>query len=106
MEKDIKVILVRDYKNKMKGSELLEFQEKDDNKFEKKGYLYDDFKLFHLKDNCKREFQYHYHEFYKVLIIISGNVVYNIEGKSYKLKPYDVVLVNRNMIHKPDVTFG
>lgn len=74
--------------------------------YEKSGYLYDDFRLFHLKDDQGQEYEYHYHEFYKVLIFISGNVTYNIEGKSYRLKPYDVVLVNRNEIHKPEVACG
>ena len=75
-------------------------------RYEKQGYLYDDFRMFHLKDDCGREYEYHYHEFYKVLIFVSGNVTYNIEGKAYRLRPYDVVLVNRNQIHKPDVAGG
>lgn len=74
--------------------------------YEKKGYLYDDFRMFHLKDNSGKKYEYHYHEFYKILICISGNVNYNIEGRSYRLKPYDIVLVNRNDIHKPEVTAG
>lgn len=74
--------------------------------YEKKGYLYDDFRMFHLKDDFEREYQYHYHEFYKILIFIRGNVTYNIEGKAYKLKTQDMVLVNRTQIHKPDVIAG
>lgn len=73
---------------------------------EKQGYLYDDFRMFHLCDSGEREYEFHYHEFYKVLIFIRGSVTYNIEGKAYRLKPYDVVLVNRNQIHKPDVHPG
>lgn len=74
--------------------------------YEKKGYLYDDFRMFHLKDDDGREYEYHYHEFYKILICISGNVTYNIEGHAYKLKPYDIVLVNQYDIHKPQVAAG
>lgn len=74
--------------------------------YEKKGYLYDDFRMFHLKDEEGREYEYHYHEFYKILICISGNVTYSIEGRSYKLKPYDIVLVNQYDIHKPQVSAG
>lgn len=73
-------------------------------KAEKQGYLYDDFRMFHIKDDSQRVYEYHYHEFYKILIFISGNVTYSIEGKAYKLKPYDIVLVNRNEIHKPEVS--
>ena len=56
--------------------------------YEKKGYLTTDFKIFHLKDTVLREFQYHYHEFDKIIIFLSGRVDYMIEGKSYSLHPH------------------
>lgn len=34
---------------------------------------------------------------------ISGNVEYHIEGKTYKLEPHDILLVNKGEIHKPAV---
>lgn len=77
----------------------------EEQKYEKKGYLYDDFRLFHLKEKKPREISFHYHDFYKILIFISGKVNYIVEGKSYQLKPYDMVLVNRNEIHRPEVNF-
>ena len=67
----------------------------------KRGYLWDDFKLFHLKDKSNLEFEFHYHDFNKIIIFISGDVTYLIEGKAYKLKPWDILLVNSNEIHKP-----
>lgn len=75
-------------------------------KYEKKGYLDYDFRLFHLKDNVEKEYEYHYHDFDKILFFISGSVNYVIEGKTYALKPYDIVLVNRQEIHKPEVDFS
>lgn len=54
---------------------------------EKTGYLNEDFRLFHIKDQTKKEFAYHYHDFHKVVIFISGKVVYHIEGKAYQLSP-------------------
>lgn len=72
----------------------------------KQGYLYDDFRMFHILDHCEREQEFHYHDFYKILIFINGNVNYNIEGKSYKLTPYDIVLVNKGDIHKPEYVAG
>ncbi len=66
----------------------------------KRGYLKRDFQIFHLKDKEHTEFQFHYHNFNKVVIFISGDVTYLIEGKSYKLKPWDILLVNNNDIHK------
>ncbi len=72
----------------------------------KTGYLDYDFRLFHLKDNVEREYKYHYHDFDKILFFINGRVNYVIEGKSYELKPYDIVFVNRQEIHKPEVDFS
>ena len=73
---------------------------------EKTGYLEQDFRLFHIKDQTKREFSYHYHDFHKVIIFLSGKAVYHTEGKSYYLKPWDILLVNRHAIHKPEIDFS
>ena len=70
---------------------------------EKTGYLNEDFRLFHIKDQTKKEFAYHYHDFHKVVIFISGKVVYHIEGKAYQLMPWDILLVNRHAIHRPEI---
>lgn len=71
--------------------------------YEKQGYLYNDFKMFHIRDREERAYPYHYHDFYKLLIFLRGNVTYSIEGKSYRLKPFDMVLVNREAIHKVEI---
>lgn len=68
--------------------------------YNKRGYLNSDFRIFHLKDNLSKEFEFHYHDFLKVTIFIKGKAQYHIEGKSYELEPYDIVLVNRNDIHR------
>ncbi len=67
----------------------------------KSGYLFEKFRLFHLKDKEPKEYEYHYHDFHKLIWFISGNVEYHIEGKAYKLEPHDILLVNRGQIHKP-----
>jgi AraC-like DNA-binding protein/mannose-6-phosphate isomerase-like protein (cupin superfamily) len=67
----------------------------------KRGYLEDDFKFFHLKDKKNIQFEHHYHDFNKIIIFILGDVVYNIEGKNYRLKPWDVLFVPGNQVHKP-----
>lgn len=69
--------------------------------YEKRGYLNQDFRIFHPKDTVNREFSYHYHDFYKILIFLRGDVTYCIEGKSYELSPYDIVLINTGEIHRP-----
>ncbi len=95
-----------------------------DSIYQKRGYLTDDFRLFHLTDIGPREFtfpseseeregefhtfppnagegEFHYHEFDKIVILLSGKVTYVIEGRSYDLRPYDIVLVSHNEIHRP-----
>ncbi|TAH64455.1 MAG: AraC family transcriptional regulator [Anaerolineaceae bacterium] len=66
----------------------------------KRGYLNKDFEFFYLKDRRSIEFELHYHDFNKIIIFISGNVTYLIEGRSYKLKPWDILLVSSSEIHK------
>lgn len=67
----------------------------------KSGYLDKDFQLFHLKDKKNQEFEFHYHDFNKIIIFLSGKVTYLIEGKAYNLKPWDILLVNNHDVHKP-----
>lgn len=73
------------------------------NGFEKLGYLEDDFKIFHINDRQRKDFNFHYHDFNKIMIVLSGNINYTIEGKNYMLKPYDIVLVNAGEIHRPSI---
>ena len=74
------------------------------NKNLKRGYLNEDFHFFNLKDQKKNEFEFHYHDFNKIIVFISGDVTYIIEGKSYKLKPWDILLVGKSDIHLPIIS--
>lgn len=73
------------------------------------GYLNQNFRLFHLKDKKDQEFEFHYHNFNKIIIFLSGKVTYLVEGKAYDLKPWDMLLVSHHDIHKPiidpDITY-
>lgn len=69
--------------------------------YPKTGYLNEDLRLFHLTDAGQREFRYHYHDFHKLLLPLSGNVSYLIEGKHYHLEPGDAVLVRAGELHRP-----
>lgn len=69
--------------------------------YQKTGYLDEDFKLFYITDQNQKTFEYHYHDFHKILIFLQGNVSYVIEGKQYDLKPEDIVLVQAGEIHRP-----
>ena len=74
--------------------------------YEQKGFLNSHFKIFHLKDTRIRQFEYHYHAFHKLLILIKGNVIYHIDGRSYRLEPYDMVFVNAGEVHRPQIEEG
>ena len=69
----------------------------------KRGYLNEDYRLFHLRDSRALKLDYHYHEFDKLVLQLGGRVIYHIEGKSYPLQPMDILLVSRNLIHLPVV---
>jgi AraC-like DNA-binding protein len=68
---------------------------------ERRGILNQEIKVFHIKDQIVNEFEYHYHDFNKIIIFIKGNVTYMIEGKAYKLKPWDLLIIGHGQIHKP-----
>ena len=69
--------------------------------FGKRGYLTEDFRLFHLRDSRAEELDFHYHEFDKIVFHLSGRVTYHLEGKRYFLKPYDILMVGHSLIHRP-----
>lgn len=64
------------------------------------GYLKENFHYFHLKDTAGQERDFHFHEFDKIVILLSGHVVYSVEGQTYALQPWDVLLVKHHCIHK------
>ena len=72
-------------------------------KYSNDGYLNESFKLFHLKDSSGQEKDFHFHEFDKIVILISGNVDYTVEDTSYRLEPWDILLVRHHMIHKAEI---
>ena len=49
----------------------------------KVGYLNDNFKIFHIRDKKDIKFEYHHHDFSKIVILIDGDLTYYIEGKAY-----------------------
>ena len=61
--------------------------------YQKRGYLLEDFRLFHLRDASGIQTDYHYHEFCKLLVVYSGSGGYTVEGHRYLLKPGDLVLL-------------
>lgn len=78
-------------------------KEKNQLDYKKSGYLTSDYRLFHLKDTTLRTFDFHYHDFHKILIFLKGNAGYIIEGRQYDLQPFDILLIPAGEIHKPVV---
>ena len=73
----------------------------DRNEISKRGYLKEDFRLFHLKDSRAQEVDYHYHAFDKLILLLGGKVTYVVEGVTYFLQPWDMLLVGHDLIHRP-----
>ena len=74
--------------------------------YQRRGYLHEEFRLFHLRDMGVEEMEYHYHEFDKIVVFLAGKASYIIEGRSYFLEPWDVLLVSHHLIHKPETDPG
>ena len=74
-----------------------------DTSFEQRGYLLEDFRLFHLRSAGLEDVDFHYHDFHKLVMVLSGSGAYVVEGRRYLLQPGDVVLVGRGSIHRPEI---
>ena len=66
----------------------------------KRGYLNEDFRFFHIRDKRDLEFEFHYHDFNKIILFLTGAVTYRIEGKVYRLKPWDILFVSQGELHQ------
>ena len=71
-----------------------------DKLFNRAGYLKENYHYFHLRDTAGQERDFHFHEFDKVVVLLSGHVDYTVESVTYALKPWDVLLVKHHTIHK------
>ena len=71
-----------------------------DKLFNREGYLKENYHYFHLRDTAGQERDFHFHEFDKVVLLLSGHVDYTVESVTYALKPWDVLLVKHHTIHK------
>ena len=59
------------------------------------------FEVYHYRDENVKEVALHHHDFYEIYFFISGNLSYNIESRSYRLSPGDVLLINPQELHQP-----
>ena len=69
----------------------------------KRGYLLENFRLFHLKSRGGAQVEYHYHEFCKILLLVQGSGGYSVDGQRYLLQSGDIVLLDAHSIHRPEL---
>lgn len=75
--------------------------------FTKRQYMVTpDFEFFHYADTSTTEIEFHNHDFYELFCLISGNVKYVIEGRSYELSPGDIIIVDNKDLHRPFIGSG
>jgi len=71
--------------------------------YEKRGYLQENFRLFHLSTPQAPNVELHYHEFCKLLLLVKGRGSYVVEGQRYLLQPGDAVLIGSRRVHRPEL---
>lgn len=71
--------------------------------YEKRGYLLENFRLFHLRTDSAPGVDFHYHEFCKLLFLVAGRGSYTVEGRRYQLRPGDVVCIDSRSVHRPEL---
>ena len=80
--------------------------EKIQKEIEKRGYLLEDFRVFHLKDAKGAQMEYHYHDFCKLVLLVSGQGEYTVEERHYSLRAGDILLIGNGQIHRPEFAAG
>lgn len=74
--------------------------------YAQRGYLREDFRLFHLTGAIEEQLDWHYHTFHKLIWFLSGTANYGIEGRSYPLEAGDVIFVPQGCVHRPEAQPG
>ena len=65
-----------------------------------RGYLLEPYRLFHSTDRRDADFDAHSHDFHKMVLCLQGHVTYIMEGNSYELQPWDMLLIPEHQIHR------
>lgn len=70
---------------------------------QKRGYLLENFRLFHLRSPGGARTELHYHEFCKVLLLLSGGGGYFVGTQRYQLRAGDILLIGSRTLHRPEL---
>jgi len=66
----------------------------------KRGYLNEDYRLFHSTDRRDADFETHSHDFHKIVFCLKGRVTYIVEGVTFFLRPWDLLIIPQHQIHR------
>ena len=61
------------------------------------------FEVFHYRDKKLDSVGIHHHDFFEVYFFLSGRVSFKVEGKTYHLESGDLLLINPQELHQPDI---
>lgn len=64
------------------------------------------FEIFHYKEPRPDTVEVHHHDFYEVYFFLGGAVEYWVDGKTFRLEPGDLLLINPMELHRPIVAEG
>jgi AraC-like DNA-binding protein/mannose-6-phosphate isomerase-like protein (cupin superfamily) len=73
---------------------------KTDSTIKRQYMLSQDFEIFHFKDNLEAELEHTAHNFFELLFLASGDMIYEINGDLYSLKPGDLLFIQDHELHK------
>lgn len=65
-----------------------------------RGYLHEQFRLFHTREQKELKVDWHYHTFDKLVFFISGSVHYSVESETYALHPGDMLTIAHGQLHR------
>ncbi len=67
-----------------------------------------DYEIAHKRDTYLKDVELHHHDFYEVYFLVSGDVTYTIEGRTYRVMPGNMMIISPRELHqvyiKPDMT--
>ena len=65
-----------------------------------RGYLHEQFRLFHTVDQNELNVDWHFHSFDKLVFFRSGRVEYAVESESFQLRPGDLLVISHGQLHR------
>ena len=65
-----------------------------------RGYLHEQFRLFHTTDQKELKVDWHFHTFDKLVMFRSGHVTYAVESQTMQLSPGDLLLIAHGQLHR------